>query len=59
MTVKIFYYHIIVVLGVHCDIYKSAYAVSQLNSPLHLSPLKFYPSKNRNNSSFYQSRKYQ
>jgi hypothetical protein len=34
-----FYYHIIVVLGVHCDIYKSAYIIPWLNSPLHPSPL--------------------
>jgi hypothetical protein len=25
---KFFYYHIIVVLGVHCDIYKSSYTIS-------------------------------
>jgi hypothetical protein len=28
-----FYYHIIVILGVYCDIYKSSYNVSRLNSP--------------------------
>jgi hypothetical protein len=26
-------YHLIVVLGVHCDIYKSSYNIPQLNSP--------------------------
>jgi hypothetical protein len=28
-----FFYHVINVLGVHCDIYKSSYNISQLNSP--------------------------
>jgi hypothetical protein len=29
--------------GVHCDIYKSSYKVSKLNSPLHHSPLSSFP----------------
>jgi hypothetical protein len=36
-------YFIIVVLGVHCDIYQSSYTVSELNSPLHHSPLSSFP----------------
>jgi hypothetical protein len=37
-------YHIIVVLGVYCDIYQSSYNLSSLNLPLHHSP---YPSPPR------------
>jgi hypothetical protein len=36
-----FYYHIVVVLGVHCDILKSAYNISWLNSPLSI--ILLYP----------------
>jgi hypothetical protein len=31
----IFYYHIIVALGVQCDIYRSSYNIPKLNSPVH------------------------
>jgi hypothetical protein len=34
-----FFFFIVVVLGVCCDIYKSSYNISKLNSPLHHSLL--------------------
>jgi hypothetical protein len=33
-----FLFFVIVALGVHCDIYKSSYNVSELNSPLNYYP---------------------
>jgi hypothetical protein len=37
------YYHVLVVLGVHCDICKHSYNIPYLNSPLHHSPLSSSP----------------
>jgi hypothetical protein len=34
-----FYYHMIIVLGGHCDGYKSTHNIAYLNSPFHQSPL--------------------
>jgi hypothetical protein len=46
---------IIIVLGIHCNIYKSAYNVSQPNSPLHHSPLSslLHSSNNFTRSHFH------
>jgi hypothetical protein len=54
---EVFYFFIIVVLGVHCDIYKSSYNISLLNSSFHHSPFSPLPHSwntfNRSNFSIF------